>query len=376
VGIALPLLAAALAGLTMGGAQAAPAQVSCGARITADTTLHHDLVNCPKNGIIIGADDVTLDLNGHTIDGNGQPDTSCDPIKHFCDFGVAFARHHGVIVKDGKIRDFEGGILAYRSKRAHLLLLRTRRNHFSGIGIAGSRHILVRSSSGNGATAAEGEGIGMFDSHRIRVLDSTFKNNKHVGIKPVGCVHGLFNGNLMSGNGDEGLLMEGGEAFQIRGNRVIGNGGGIALGPGSDNVIARNRVVRGADGIRIEKGHANLVAHNLVRHTRRSGIRLGIKHPLIGGARNVVRGNRVSGIRGDGFLVGKKDRNSLLVANLANRARQDGFDVDSRSATLTRNRALGNGDLGIEAVRGVTDGGGNVARHNGDRRQCTNVACR
>jgi hypothetical protein len=34
-----------------------------------------------------------------------------------------------------------------------------------------------------------------------------------------------------------------------------------------------------------------------------------------------------------------------------------------------------NGDLGIEAVRGVIDGGGNVARHNGDPRQCTNIAC-
>ncbi len=34
-----------------------------------------------------------------------------------------------------------------------------------------------------------------------------------------------------------------------------------------------------------------------------------------------------------------------------------------------------NNDLGIEAVRGVADGGGNVARHNGDPRQCTNIVC-
>jgi hypothetical protein len=32
-------------------------------------------------------------------------------------------------------------------------------------------------------------------------------------------------------------------------------------------------------------------------------------------------------------------------------------------------------DLGIAAVRGVIDGGGNVAHGNGDRRQCTHVAC-
>jgi hypothetical protein len=43
---------------------------------------------------------------------------------------------------------------------------------------------------------------------------------------------------------------------------------------------------------------------------------------------------------------------------------------------LTRNEARRNGGLGIFAVRGVIDGGGNRASGNGDRRQCVNVACR
>ncbi|MBA3423776.1 MAG: hypothetical protein H0U04_04375 [Rubrobacter sp.] len=30
------------------------------------------LVNCPNQGIIIGADDTPLDLNDHTVDGNGS----------------------------------------------------------------------------------------------------------------------------------------------------------------------------------------------------------------------------------------------------------------------------------------------------------------
>jgi hypothetical protein len=57
-------------------------------------------------------------------------------------------------------------------------------------------------------------------------------------------------------------------------------------------------------------------------------------------------------------------------------AGDDGFDVRSPTAKLTGNRAVRNADLGIEAVRGVTDGGGNIARGNGDPRQCVNVACR
>ena len=87
--------------------------------------------------------------------------------------------------------------------------------------------------------------------------------------------------------------MEGGKGFQIRHNRLVRNGAGITLGPGSHNVITRNHVSGGRDGIRIEKGHDNLVAAQPRRHTRRAGIRLGIKHPFIGGAHNVVRRNRV-----------------------------------------------------------------------------------
>jgi hypothetical protein len=56
-------------------------------------------------------------------------------------------------------------------------------------------------------------------------------------------------------------------------------------------------------------------------------------------------------------------------------AKDDGLDVKSRSTRLTKNRAERNGDLGIEAVKGVIDGGGNRASGNGDARQCLHVKC-
>jgi hypothetical protein len=76
------------------------------------------------------------------------------------------------------------------------------------------------------------------------------------------------------------------------------------------------------------------------------------------------------------WLPGQKaDRHSLLKRNIAVGAEDDGFRVNSRTAKLTRNQARRNGDLGVAAIRGVIDGGGNVARHNGDPRQCTGIAC-
>ena len=77
---------------------------------------------------------------------------------------------------------------------------------------------------------------------------------------------------------------------------------------------------------------------------------------------------------GDGFLVNRKGA-SVLRRNVAIGANGDGFDIESRSTRLANNRAKHNAALGIQAVRGVIDGGGNVARHNGDRRQCIHIAC-
>ena len=43
--------------------------------------------------------------------------------------------------------------------------------------------------------------------------------------------------------------------------------------------------------------------------------------------------------------------------------------------TVSSNHADRNDDLGIEATEQVTDGGGNTAMRNGDKRQCVNVPC-
>ena len=78
----------ALSGVTAAAGQAPPAGLKCGDTITADTTLDRDLTGCPSNGIIIGADDITLDLNGHTISGDGKPVRRC-PRRQPCDMGVS-----------------------------------------------------------------------------------------------------------------------------------------------------------------------------------------------------------------------------------------------------------------------------------------------
>jgi parallel beta-helix repeat protein len=234
----------------------------------------------------------------------------------------------------------------------------------------------VRNSSGDRSLDPDGIGLGLSDSRHVRIVHNSFRHNPHNGIN-TGFMAGrnLIRGNVFSRNGDEGILVEGGAHYRLTRNRLFRNGGGITLGPSSRSVVAHNRIVRGRDGIRVEKGHDNLIAANVVLRTRHVGITLGIHDPFIGGRLNLVRGNVVRGSRGDGIAVVAKDRHSVLLRNRVTRSADDGFDVNSSTTTLTANRARVNGDLGIEAVFGVTDGGGNIARENGDPRQCTNIFC-
>jgi hypothetical protein len=49
---------------------------------------------------------------------------------------------------------------------------------------------------------------------------------------------------------------------------------------------------------------------------------------------------------------------------------------DGQPLGVRQYTANANHDLGITAVRGVIDGGGNQASGNGNPAQCTNIACR
>src|SRR6058998_20253 len=85
---------------------AAQPAVDCGAVITKSTVLTTDIGPCPGVGIIVAADNVVLNLNGHTVAGNPQlrgngPD----------DQGVLLRQVRGSTVMNGTIQGFDGGVV-------------------------------------------------------------------------------------------------------------------------------------------------------------------------------------------------------------------------------------------------------------------------
>ena len=191
------------------------------------------------------------------------------------------------------------------------------RNTFIGIlMVRSARSVVKRSSASRNGLTTDSPGMVLFESHHNRIAH-----------------------NRMVGNADVGLGLEGSDHNHILHNRLRRHPlDGIVI-DGRFNEIARNRVIRNGGGILISKvGNFGPIVGNVVR-------------------RNYVRGSRTGGIGVDPVARRTRIRRNLVVG-----AARDGIFVLNRRTKLTGNRAFRNGDLGIQAVRGVIDGGGNIAQ--------------
>jgi parallel beta-helix repeat protein len=332
------------------GVSAVPASgshVSCGQVITQDTTLDSDLINCPSDGVIIGADSITLDLAGHVIDGTGNAASGAGVDND--------AGHDGVTIQNGWIEEFQSPVYF---------------DHGDG-GLL--RRLTV--------TAGQQGPLQLWhsDSNTIRL------NVILTGVN----LYGDSDGNTINRNTIDtvgtGVLLAGlpavppdphqfGNANTVTSNTITGHGEsyGIYVAFNDDALIQANAVRdQGGTGILLSgSGTSNQVLGNAVTGSGLQGIY------LAGVQRNaLVRSNQVTENALDGILLGSSTREAVVQQNNSSHNGDDGIDSDSASVTLTGNKAKYNDDLGIEAEPGVTDGGGNVARGNGNPAQCVGVTC-
>src|SRR2546425_4568987 len=113
--------ATTMALFALSGGQALASHVSCGDTITQDTKLNSDLVNCPGDGVVIGADNITLDLNGHTIDGDVASTTGLGVANGKCTSLGCVQGYDGVTIEHGTVKEFGTGVAGvFRARRARL----------------------------------------------------------------------------------------------------------------------------------------------------------------------------------------------------------------------------------------------------------------
>ena len=223
--------AATAAGVGTASARSAD-DVACGSVVAEDTTLAHDLTDCPGTGLIVAAPNVTLDLGGHTVSGTGNG------------FGIQ-VRADDVTVANGTVTAFgsgidgEGGFFQPGPAGVTIRDLTITENVGAGIVLLGVEGWQIARDD------VLGNGSGIFFSRaRNTVVSGSFvAQNAGAGIFSVSSSDGnLFSGNRVLHNDGDGIFVSN-STTQIVGNRASFNGGnGIVLhdDPGFPDVIADN----------------------------------------------------------------------------------------------------------------------------------------
>jgi parallel beta-helix repeat protein len=380
-----------VAGVAIGLAACEPSS-DCGRVLTRDTTLRADVVNCPGDGLVIGADGIEVRLAGHTVDGVGAAGSA----------GIRVAGHDGVVVRGpGLVKEFDEGVRVEGGTGNRVRDLEATLN---GVGIhlvgaaggrvvnndvssnergAGgpNRGVLLEDSDGNllsGNTVFEDDftGIQLVRSHRNRVLGNAVNHADGTNISLIESNDNEVVGNDTTTSNGEGISLSSSNRNLVADNRTgDASSAGIRLGASSENRVLRNvSLADDTDGIDVLDSSSNLIESNEITEAGVRGI--SVRSSSTG---NRVRYNLVTDGRplfhADGIVVEAGVTSTVVRGNTANDNGDDGIDVDSASTTLRDNVANGNDDLGIEAVAGVTDGGGNQASGNGNPAQCTGVAC-
>jgi parallel beta-helix repeat protein len=238
----LALLATTLMVLVLGAAQAFATHVSCGDTITQDTALDNDLIDCPGNGIVIGANDITLDLNGHTIAGNGTTSKEANLPPWSLVAGVLFGGSDASVT-NGTIRGFRVGVLS------------------------GSFHSRIQDD---------------------RLVD----NVEGIRVSEPGDTM-TVSGNLITETASFGIFVDDSSFNEIYGNRVLRADTGILVADGSaDNRLASNRVRRNVDdGIRVEEPYNTTLTGNRADFNGDFGIEAALGNIDGGGNRAKHNGN-------------------------------------------------------------------------------------
>lgn len=321
LGLVAALIAASLS-VALPDGEALANHVQCGDVIAQDTQLDSDLIDCPGDGLVIGADGVTLDLNGHVIDGistsglhgaRGIVGTSTSA----CPVGCS----RGVTIENGTIRQFFLGL------------------ELNSLSTPDDAPATIR---------------GLTISDIALAMEVSLANTR--------IARNSMDGTMWAAASPQTVIER---------NRV--SHGGIGIGGGSGARLVRNSVTGGLFGIRIFDAADNALIRNVV-----SANGVGID-ATSSAYRTRIERNLAYANAGDGIRVDCCE--SQVVDNVATGNGDDGIDVAFGSDEFGPNMIAGNTanyneDLGISVTPGVIDGGRNRARGNGNPEQCVGVRCK
>ncbi|MFD4637862.1 right-handed parallel beta-helix repeat-containing protein [Lentzea sp. NPDC058436] len=366
----------------------------CGETITQNVRLRKDL-HCAGPGLIIGANDVVVDLGGHTLSGNGT------------DSGVSAPDRINATVRNGTIRAFNVGAAYYRTKTSTVDNVSFEGNLDADLGLSFSTDLTVQNSrlrKGSRAQSVErpkflGTSFTAADmSFGTQVSAATFVNCRLTD----SAVSANWNSNALTVTDSEltrsHIHLSEADGLNATRNRFIDSY--VEIGAASRTTTFRNNEFVGAEaGIRAYNpyGAERLTVESNVFRDNTIGLNMGNDHQLPYEAFHdlVVTGNTfvnnsaaglyfdpVGGGPGPHLLISgntftSNGHRSAGKVDRAGRAVNDGMHINvapGSNIELRGNRTSNNADHGIEAQPGtVVDAGGNTSA--GDPAGCSGVVC-
>lgn len=268
---------------------AKPQAVTCGDTITQSLNLVADIGPCPEAGIIIGADNITLNCNGHTVRGSG---TSA---------GISTVGFEiiaiGVTIKNCQVTEFSDGFV-------------------------------------------------IVGSHQT-VQDNRATDNSRAGFEFSGLGDSNLQGNTATDNELFGFISDGSQNNKIQGNTATDNGAGFALSRSfgnklNDNTAATNNGV----GFGLAEANRHSLSGNKADNNVGDGFSIGGSDGSFG---TNLRSNIATNNGGDGFIIEAGSIKNSLIENKADNNVGFGYnEVASGGAfpvqnTYTNNSCNGNG---------------------------------
>lgn len=318
--LAITLLSLGLAILVVADpASSAPSPIKCGSVITVDTTLVADVGPCSRGGLVIGADNITLDLSRFAV--LGRVNRTGDGV------GIRLSGRTNVAIRNGRVTDFDAGIAIV------------------GGSANAVENVLVKDNIGTTKRGDFGDGIVLSASSGNTVTgNDVIHNGPFDGIALLGAASAnLIEGNIVSGNhvgntADDGIRIEGPGATNntVRGNTVSANGlDGIA-------VFSDQRTGSLNTGNVIEANTVTANGFGLLGARPGDGIRTFLR-----ANENTIRNNEVHGNAGSGILIANGSlSNQILTNNSTDNARQPTsgarFDLHDLNPACDANTWSGN----------------------------------
>lgn len=353
--LAVSLNGAALVGTAAGDT------ADCGSVITQDITLSSDIGPCPGEGIIVTADNVIVDLNGHSITGDPGARTTSDRV------GIELRQVTGVTVENGIVEGFDAG-LAVMGGSDNTIRRITAQDNVNYRIVTGRNSQPEDIVPDEGPYCEYGDGITLFNSDNNRLEDNVVVGN------------GPFAGISLVFDSDDNVVANN----QVHDNDVLNetpSGEGTTCGSTANGPIpdpppwccdAHGRHSQGV-GVRIEGPGAenNVIDRNQIRRNGLAGVLVSGFHMEFGSNNgyNLIRNNQISdtGLRvhdseGDGTEAYRSSGIQLHHSGPSFIHVSYGNVIEGNNSS--RNFAAGIEITGPEPGSGVVGSHGNTIRNN------------